>query len=133
MTKKLEMYKCNVCGNVAEILVTGLGELVCCGEPMERLVPKNDESDALLTEKHTPKIDVYEEGTVIRVTNHPMEKEHYIMLIQGESEDKNNVHIKFFYPGENPEMMLPETNNINEAYSYCNIHGLYKGTKNHDD
>lgn len=124
MTKKLELYKCNICGNIVEVLVSGMGELVCCGEAMEHLAPKN--TDDMITEKHTPEINNYDEGTVIRITNHPMEKEHYIMFLQGQTEDKNEVHIKYFYPGEVPEMSLPEIHNIKEAISYCNIHGLYK-------
>ena len=87
MTKKLELYKCNICGNIVEVLVSGMGELVCCGEAMEHLAPKN--TDDMITEKHTPEINNYDEGTVIRITNHPMEKEHYIMFLQGQTENKN--------------------------------------------
>ena len=32
-----EDYRCNICGNVIEVLEGGVGELVCCGEPMELL------------------------------------------------------------------------------------------------
>lgn len=126
MTKKLELYKCNICGNIVEVLFSGIGELVCCGEAMEHLTPKNSDSDIALTEKHTPEIKTYDEGTIISVLNHPMEKEHYITLIQSESENKNEVHIKYFYPDDKAEMSLPEIKNITNAISYCNIHGLYK-------
>ena len=27
-------YKCNVCGNVVKVTEAGIGELVCCGQPM---------------------------------------------------------------------------------------------------
>ena len=43
------VYKCNVCGNITEVLRTGEGELVCCGQPMELLQEKA--TDAGL-EKH---------------------------------------------------------------------------------
>ena len=33
--KKGEVYKCDVCGNVAAILEGGDGDLVCCGEDMQ--------------------------------------------------------------------------------------------------
>ncbi|KYC53229.1 MAG: hypothetical protein AMQ74_00474 [Candidatus Methanofastidiosum methylothiophilum] len=29
-----EIYKCEICGNVVEVLEAGGGELICCGEPM---------------------------------------------------------------------------------------------------
>jgi superoxide reductase len=37
MTDVGQVYKCNICGNVVEVLNAGAGELVCCGEPMELL------------------------------------------------------------------------------------------------
>ena len=126
MTKKLELYKCNICGNIVEVLFSGIGELVCCGETMEHLTPKNSDSDIALTEKHTPEINVYDEGTTVSVLHHPMEKEHYIMMIQSESENKDEVHIKYFYPENTAEMKLPEIKDIASAISYCNIHGLYR-------
>lgn len=129
MTKKLELYKCNVCGNIVEVLFSGIGDLVCCGEKMEHLVPQNSDNEVELTEKHTPEINTYDEGTVVSVLKHPMIKEHYIMMIQAESENKNEVHIKYFYPDDTAEINLPEIKNISSAISYCNIHGLYKGTR----
>jgi len=35
MTKLKQIYKCNVSGNIVEVLHTGIGKLVCCGEFME--------------------------------------------------------------------------------------------------
>ncbi|MEK7822636.1 MAG: desulfoferrodoxin FeS4 iron-binding domain-containing protein, partial [Nitrospirota bacterium] len=35
MTKKLQIYKCEVCGNIVEMLHEGVGELVCCNQPMK--------------------------------------------------------------------------------------------------
>ena len=51
MTKKLEMYKCDVCGNFVEVVLSGVGELVCCGQPMNLL--KANTTDAA-QEKHVP-------------------------------------------------------------------------------
>ncbi len=130
MTKKLQIYKCNTCGNIVEVLVSGVGELVCCGNTMELLEPKNNED--LTTEKHSPKINKYENKTIITLENHPMEDEHYIMFIQAQTEDKNNVFIKYFYPQNKAEMEILNNISIDEAISYCNIHGLYKGTKTND-
>ena len=35
MTKRLEIYKCDVCGNIVEVLHGGAGALVCCGQEMK--------------------------------------------------------------------------------------------------
>ena len=43
MTEKLELYRCEICGNMVEVVISGVGELVCCGKPMKKLTPKNDE------------------------------------------------------------------------------------------
>lgn len=40
MTAVKQIYKCNVCGNIVEVLHAGQGELVCCGQPMELLEAK---------------------------------------------------------------------------------------------
>ena len=97
---------------------------------MELLEPKN--SDDLTTEKHSPKIHNSENKTIIKLENHPMEDEHYIMFIQAQTEDKNNVFIKYLYPHNKAEMEILENLTINDAISYCNIHGLYKGSKIND-
>jgi len=34
VSKAGEVYKCEICGNVVEVKVSGGGELVCCGQPM---------------------------------------------------------------------------------------------------
>ncbi len=130
MTKKLQIYKCNTCGNIVEVLISGNGDLVCCGNAMELLEPKNN--DDLTTEKHSPKIHNSENKTIIKLENHPMEDEHYIMFIQAQTEDKNNVFIKYLYPHNKAEMEILENLTINDAISYCNIHGLYKGSKIND-
>ena len=63
MTEKLELYKCNICGNLVQVILNGEGELVCCGQPMEHLIPQgvnegvNKEVNNPLTEKHTPAIE----------------------------------------------------------------------------
>ena len=38
MTERLQVYKCEICGNIVEVLHDGKGELVCCGKPMKLMV-----------------------------------------------------------------------------------------------
>ena len=37
MTQLNQIYKCGICGNVVEVVHAGVGELVCCGQPMNLL------------------------------------------------------------------------------------------------
>lgn len=120
MTNKFELYKCNVCGNVIEILISGDGHPVCCGEEMERIEAQNDNLNSPdLTEKHSPVI----ENNVVKMEKHPMEEKHYIMFLQTISNDKNEITTKYFYPSDKV-IMTADRNDIS-ARSYCNIHGLY--------
>ena len=130
MTKKLEIYKCNICGNITEVLVPESGTLVCCGEDMELLKPLNQESEKTIAEKHTPEIEHTDNGTIIRMSNHPMEEKNYIVFLRAEDSENNNVYTKFFYPNDKVEMVLDGVYNIKKAVSYCNVHGLYKGEIN---
>lgn len=127
MTNKFELYKCNICGNVIEILISGDGHPVCCGEEMERLEVKNDiQNNTDLTEKHSPLIETDLDGkTIVTLDKHPMEKEHYIMFVQTISRDKNEIKTKYFYPSEKVLMRTDINPDGMRARSYCNIHGVY--------
>ncbi len=126
MTNKLELYKCNICGNVIEVLISGDGHPVCCGKEMVRIEPKNDSLNSPdLTEKHSPIPD----GDVVRMDNHPMENNHYIMFVQAISKDKNEIMTKYFYPSDKVEMLTCIDKNDITARSYCNIHGLFVSNK----
>jgi len=45
MTKIDEVYKCRVCGNVVRVIEVGVGELVCCGQPMEKISEKEKKDE----------------------------------------------------------------------------------------
>ena len=123
MTNKLELYKCNICGNVIEVLIAGDGHPICCGEEMERIEVKNDNLNSPdLTEKHSPFIS----NDSINVYKHPMEANHYIMFVQAISKDRNEIKTKYFYPEQQVIMKTDISVTGMEARSYCNIHGLYK-------
>jgi superoxide reductase len=123
MTQQKQIYKCNVCGNIIEVLHTGVGELVCCNQPMELIGEKTEDVGQ---EKHVPVIEKTEKGVRIKVGSvpHPMEKEHYIewieIIINGKS------CRKFLNPGNKPEAEFETKTDKIEAREYCNIHGLWK-------
>lgn len=127
---KLDLYKCEICGNIVEIVINGGGELVCCGKPMTKLEAKNEEQSVM--EKHVPILLKNENNeTEIRVGEvlHPMINEHYIMFIESISKDNNEIKRKYLYPNEEPKMLTHKSSEEIYAREYCNIHGLWR-TKN---
>ena len=81
MTEKLELYKCHICGNLVQVLLNGVGELVCCGQNMEHLEPHQEENNEL-AEKHVPRIEQEDGKRFVRLKYHPMIPEHYIQFIE---------------------------------------------------
>jgi superoxide reductase len=81
MTEKLQIYKCEICGNIVEVLHTGKGQLVCCGQPMKLQVENTVDASK---EKHVPVVEKIEEGIKVKVGSvpHPMEEKHYIEWIE---------------------------------------------------
>ena len=130
MTSKLELYKCNICGNLVQVLISGVGELVCCGEAMKLMTPKNSFDDIELTEKHSPVLECDENNkVVVKIPNHPMIKEHYIMFVESISSDEDEIRIQYFHPNQEVIMTNCIDNKNQKAQSYCNIHGLYVNKK----
>jgi superoxide reductase len=123
-TGKLEIYKCNVCGIVTEVLDGGAGDLVCCGEPMRRMAENTVDA---AKEKHIPVVEDADEGVKVKVGSvpHPMEQKHFIEWIEVVSGGKAYRH--FLEPGQSPESVFKiESGQIDYVREYCNIHGLWK-------
>ena len=125
MTKKMQVYKCEECGNIVEMLHEGEGELVCCGAPMKLL--KENTVDAA-KEKHVPVIEKIEGGFRVKVGSvaHPMEEKHYIEWIEAITDD-GRVYRQFLSPGKAPEAVFKTDANKITSREYCNLHGLWKG------
>ena len=123
MTELSQIYKCNKCGNIVEIMHIGGGQLVCCGEPMELLVGKTEDQGK---EKHVPVIKKTEKGYKVKIGSvpHPMEETHYIEWIEIIADGR--ICRKLLKPGDAPEAEF-ETSAANvTAREYCNLHGLWK-------
>jgi len=125
MTKLNQVYKCNVCGNITEVLHTGAGELVCCGQPMQL---KTENTEDATEEKHVPQITKTDKGYKVEVgsVEHPMAEEHYIEWIEILADGK--VYRKMFKPGDKPEAEFCISADNIEAREYCNLHGLWKSS-----
>ncbi len=124
MTKKQEVYKCLICGNIVEMLHEGVGQLVCCGQPMKLFEEQTEDSGY---EKHVPVIEKTAEGIKVTVggVRHPMEEKHYIEWIELNTGEK--VYRQFLKPGQEPVALFKcaLTEKVT-AREYCNIHGLWK-------
>lgn len=123
MTQLNQIYKCNICGNIVEVLYTGKGQLVCCDQPMELLQEKTEEEGQ---EKHVPVIEKTETGIKIKIGSipHPMEDSHYIEWIEIIADGR--VYRKFLKPDDEPKAEFEIKAEKIEAREYCNIHGLWK-------
>lgn len=126
MTEKLQIYKCELCGNIVEVTHAGGGVLVCCGQPMD--LKKENTSDGA-TEKHVPVIEKIDGGYKVKVGSvaHPMEATHYIEWIELIAD--GNAYRKFLEPGDAPEatfMIKVKDGDKVIAREYCNLHGLWK-------
>ena len=97
MAKCLEIYKCNLCGNIVESVHTGGGSLSCCGEEMVLLAENTVDA---AKEKHVPVVEKVEGGYKVTVGSvaHPMEEKHYIEWIELIADGK--AYRQFLNPGE---------------------------------
>jgi superoxide reductase len=126
MTQLNQIYKCNICGNIVEVIHTGTGELVCCGQPMELLQEKTTDEGQ---EKHVPVIEKTDQSIKIKIGSvpHPMEEEHFIEWIEILADGK--AYRKYLKPSEKPEVEFCclEAKEI-IARELCNVHGLWKSS-----
>jgi len=124
MAERLQIYKCEVCGNIVEVLHGGAGELVCCGEPMKFY--EENATDAAV-EKHVPVKEDAGHGIKVKVGSvaHPMTEEHHIEWIEVIADGK--AYREFLKPGDAPEATFCIEANEVVLREYCNLHGLWKG------
>jgi superoxide reductase len=123
MSKKLGVYKCDICGNVVEVLTAGGADVMCCGQNMT--LQAENTTDAAV-EKHVPVIEKQDGGYKVSVgsTAHPMTDAHWIEWIELSFGDA--VYRQFLSPSDKPEAFFPVTADGVSARAYCNLHGLWK-------
>ncbi len=133
MTEINQIYKCNICGNIIEVLHTGAGELVCCEKPMTLQIEKTRNEGQ---EKHLPIMEKLPEnicrggdGYKIKVGEiaHPMEEDHYIEWIEIKTND-GKIGKRYLQPGDSTEVEFYTKKEIIEVRVYCNVHELWKKT-----
>jgi len=123
MSNNQQIYKCNQCGNIVELVHQGGGTLVCCGEEMALLAENSTEA---ATEKHIPEVSEIDGGykVVVGSVAHPMEEKHYIEWIEL-IVDGSLVLRKHLEPGAPPEAVFSVSGSDVKARAYCNLHGLW--------
>ncbi|MDN5348169.1 MAG: superoxide reductase [Clostridia bacterium] len=124
MAEVHQVYKCNICGNIVEVLHAGRGTLVCCGKPMELQVENTVDASK---EKHVPVVTRVDDSykVVVGSVLHPMEEKHYIEWIELLTAD-GKVLRQELKPGEAPEADFCTTATASGARAYCNLHGHWK-------
>lgn len=124
MIELRQVYKCDICGNMIEVVHAAGGSLVCCGKPMT--LKKENTTDAA-NEKHVPVLEEVDGKVVVRIgsVEHPMTPEHHIEWIELHTEDR--VYRKYLTVDEKPEAVFNITlDKVLYAREYCNLHGLWK-------
>ncbi len=125
MTERMQVYQCQVCDNIIEVVREGVGQLVCCGETMELLGAKTEDEGY---EKHVPVIEETEDGVLVKVGSnpHPMLEEHHIEWIEIIYDGKSQR--EYLEPGEKPQAEFCVSAGDIKAREHCNVHGLWKSS-----
>lgn len=124
MTKRSEVYKCELCGNMVELVHASAGQLVCCGQSMKLMSENTVDASK---EKHIPVIERMPNGVKVTVGSilHPMEEKHYIEWIELIAGDA--VMRQYLKPGLPPVAFFEGVTATNlVAREFCNLHGLWR-------
>jgi len=125
MTERSQVYKCLVCGIVVEVLDGGIGEPVCCGQPMQLM---REQTAGPHAELHRLSVETIPEGVRVRVggpDGHPTEPRHYVQWIEAAS--PSAACRRHLEPGDPPEALFPLGGERLTVRAFCNVHGLWKG------
>ena len=123
MADKLNIYKCDICGNVVEVVHGGAGDMSCCGEPMKHLAENTIDA---AKEKHVPVVEKIDGGFKVTVGSvaHPMAEDHYIEWIELIAGDA--CYRQFLNPGDAPEATFMINADSVVVREHCNLHGVWK-------
>lgn len=123
MTKTNSIYKCEICGNIVEVLQEAVGTLVCCGRQMTL---KDEKTKDGVGEKHIPVVEKRGSGVFVKVgeIEHPMIKEHHIQWIEILTDTEViRLNLK---AGDKPEGLFNvDYDKVIGVREYCNLHGLW--------
>ena len=122
---EMKFYRCSVCGQIVAVVKKTGAPVMCCGKPMQEIVPGT--TDAAV-EKHIPVYTVEDGKVVVTVgaVPHPMLPEHYIEWVSLQTKFGNQR--KALQPGAEPTVCfrMCEGDEVEAVYAYCNLHSLWK-------
>ena len=120
----MRFFRCKHCGKIVALVNDVRVPTICCGEPMEELIPNTQDG---AREKHVPIFEVKDRIVHVKVgeVEHPMIDAHYIQWIMLVTNLGNQR--KVLKPGQKPEadFALLEGEEVVAVLEYCNLHGLY--------
>lgn len=118
-----QIYKCESCGMIGEVIHASNKAPSCCGDDMKRLAENSTDG---ATEKHVPVIEKIEGGYKVSVGSapHPMEEKHYIEWIELLADGIS--YKAFLKPGMPPVATFKTDARKVVARELCNIHGLWR-------
>ena len=118
-------YRCPICGQIVAIVKKTGAPLVCCGKPMQEIVPGTTDASV---EKHVPVYEVKDGKVSVKIGSvaHPMTEEHYIEWVSLKTKFGNQR--KALKPGDAPEVsfLIEKDDEVEAVYAYCNLHSLWK-------
>ena len=124
----MKMYVCPICGNIVARVYNSGVPVVCCGKPMEEIIPGTTDAAA---EKHIPVFEVKDNTVLVTVgsVEHPMTEEHYIEWVSLQTKFGNQR--KALKPNTPPAVCfaLCEGDEVEAVFAYCNLHSLWKAEK----
>lgn len=122
--REQKFFRCKHCGNMVGVLNDSGVPMICCGEPMQLLVPNTVEASA---EKHIPAVTVDGDMVTVQIGSvaHPMVEEHHIEFIYLMTE--TGAYNKRLKAGDEPTAKFNLSGDkLLAVYEYCNLHGLWK-------
>jgi superoxide reductase len=129
MSERLQVYKCESCGDIVQVIHASGCDPACCGKPMKLLAENTTDA---AKEKHVPVIERSSKGIKVSVGSvaHPMESDHYIewieLILRGADGAQAASWRAFLKPGDKPEAFFPLAAEGAVVREYCNKHGLWK-------
>ena len=122
---EMQFYRCENCGQIIAIVKKTGVPVMCCGKPMQELIPGTTDASV---EKHVPVYEVKDNKVIVCVgaAAHPMTEEHYIEWVSIQTKFGNQR--KALKPGDEPKtcFAICDGDEVEAVYAYCNLHGLWK-------